>query len=87
MARLFIAAELRLICAVNRLLTASPAASSCGWTIREPVESRERELVRLRWEVSSSRAPVMAARFVFITMSTNPFVVYSIGILAADEPL
>jgi len=29
----------------------------------------------------------MAARFVFITMSTNPFVVYSIGIRAADEPL
>ncbi|SVA75916.1 uncharacterized protein METZ01_LOCUS128770, partial [marine metagenome] len=25
----------------------------------------------------------MAARFVFITMSTNPFVVYSIGIRAA----
>jgi len=24
---------------------------------------------------------------VFITMSTNPFVVYSIGIRAADEPL
>jgi len=29
----------------------------------------------------------MADRFVFITMSTNPFVVYSIGIRAADEPL
>jgi hypothetical protein len=36
---------------------------------------------------SSLWASVMAARFVFITMSTNPFVVYSIGIRAADEPL
>jgi hypothetical protein len=84
--RLFIAAEFRLICAVNRLLTASPAASSCGWTIRDPVESRDRDFVKFRWEVSSMRAPVMAARFVLIIISTNPFVFYSIGIRAADEP-
>jgi len=52
------------------------------WSIEEPPEAGG-----LPGWASSLWAPVMAARFVFITMSTNPFVVYSIGIRAADEPL
>src|SRR5437764_232940 len=68
---LLIAAELRLMPAVNRIETAKPAASSSGETIFEPDERRARDLASMLEDSESKRALLKAEMFVLITITAS----------------
>jgi hypothetical protein len=62
------AALLRFICASKRIDTARPAASSSGFTIFEPEESRASDFCSDDVDSARRRAPFAADMLVFITI-------------------